>query len=537
MSSAPTHILFEFAMGCAVFECIQAEEIGNKTEHVQAAIQDLNAFGRMLKLVSFRPFGNAQEALNAINAISEGVLDNHLRTLLSTALEPGTKKAKNVILGVSERNLASAIIADLGIQCNTGDRTLELVRGIRLHADKLLKGLSEGDLKKAQLGLGHQYSRSKVQFNVNRSDNMIIQAIALIDTLDKDVNTFAMRVREWYGWHFPELVKITPDNITYARIALFVKHKENLSEEHIEDLTELLGGNEILAKNVLDASRTSMGQEVAQIDMANIQTFADRVVQLAEYRQSMHAYLREKMHLVAPNVSALLGEIIGARLISKAGSLTNLAKYPASTVQIIGAEKALFRALKTKGNTPKYGLIYHASAIARAAPKNKGRMSRFLANKISIASRIDCFSDVPTTRFGEVMAEQVEERLAFYETGKPPGKNADAMRRALKAIEEQAGDLLDADMDDDDDDEDEDDEVTSSKKSSKKSKDGKKEKKSSSSSSKGDKSDKKKKSKSGDKDLQREIKKAAEKAAKKAAKEAKKEKKEKKEKKSKKAST
>ncbi|KAL9936947.1 hypothetical protein V8E36_004182 [Tilletia maclaganii] len=535
MSSAPTHILFEFAMGCAVFECIQAEEIGNKTEHVQAAIKDLNAFGRMVKLVSFRPFGNAQEALQAINAISEGVLDDHLRTLLSTALEPGSKKAKNAVLGVTERNLASAIVGDLGIQCNTGDRTLELVRGIRLHADKLLKGLTEGDVRKAQLGLGHQYSRSKVQFNVNRSDNMIIQAIALIDTLDKDVNTFAMRVREWYGWHFPELVRISPDNITYARIARFIKHKEHLTEEHLEELTDMLEGNEILAKNILDASRTSMGQEVGEIDMANIQMFADRVVQLADYRKSMHAYLREKMHLVAPNVSALLGEIIGARLISKAGSLTNLAKYPASTVQIIGAEKALFRALKTKGNTPKYGLIYHASAIARAAPKNKGRMSRFLANKISIASRIDCFTDTPTTRFGEVMAEQVEERLAFYETGKPPGKNADAMRRALKSIEEQAGDLMEVDAEEDDDeveDDDDDDADVSSKKSSKKAKKEDKKKKA----SKGDKSEKKKKSKSGDKDLQRDIPKAAEKAEKKKEKAAKKEKKEKKEKKAKKAS-
>lgn len=95
----------------------------------------------------------------------------------------------------------------------------------------------------------------------------------------------------------------------------------------------------------------------------------------------------------------------------------------------MGAEKALFRALKTKGNTPKYGLIYHASAIARAAPKNKGRMSRFLANKCSIASRIDCFSDAPSTKFGEVLHNQVEERLQFYETGKPPAKNADAMAK------------------------------------------------------------------------------------------------------------
>ena len=119
--------------------------------------------------------------------------------------------------------------------------------------------------------------------------------------------------------------------------------------------------------------------------------------------------------------------MIGARLISHAGSLTNLAKYPASTVQILGAEKALFRALKTKGNTPKYGLIYQSSFIARAGAKNKGRISRFLANKCSIASRIDSFSEQPTSRFGEALRQQVEDRLEFYASGKQPQKNADAM--------------------------------------------------------------------------------------------------------------
>merc|ERR1712228_302180 len=120
---------------------------------------------------------------------------------------------------------------------------------------------------------------------------------------------------------------------------------------------------------------------------------------------------QSKMGQVAPNLATLIGEIIGARLISKAGSLTNLAKAPASTVQILGAEKALFRALKTKGNTPKYGLIYHSTFIGRAQARNKGRISRYLANKCSIASRIDCFSDYSTTAFGEKLKEQVEERL------------------------------------------------------------------------------------------------------------------------------
>merc|ERR1712159_884801 len=142
---------------------------------------------------------------------------------------------------------------------------------------------------------------------------------------------------------------------------------------------------------------------------------------------------------VAPNLSTLIGDSVGARLIAKAGSLTSLAKYPASTVQILGAEKALFRALKTKGNTPKYGLIYHSSFIGRASTKNKGRISRYLANKASMASRIDSFGDDPTDKYGKHMRDQVEERLAFYTDGKAPRKNIDVMRAVKKQLEEEEG--------------------------------------------------------------------------------------------------
>ena len=115
------------------------------------------------------------------------------------------------------------------------------------------------------------------------------------------------------------------------------------------------------------------------------------------------------MATVAPNLSSLIGETVAARLIQKAGSLTNLAKCPASTVQILGAEKALFRALKTKGNTPKYGLIYHSTFIGRASAKNKGRISRYLANKCSLASRIDSFIDEPTAAYGIQLRYQVSK--------------------------------------------------------------------------------------------------------------------------------
>merc|ERR1712038_887977 len=157
--------------------------------------------------------------------------------------------------------------------------------------------------------------------------------------------------------------------------------------------------------------------EISDIDLINVDHFSNQVAQLVEYRKELQEYLRSKMDSVAPNLAALIGDIVGARLISHAGSITNLAKYPASTIQILGAEKALFRALKKKGNTPKYGLIFHSSFIGRAAAKNKGRISRFLANKCSIASRIDCFAEHATNIFGTKLKEQVEDRLKFFETG------------------------------------------------------------------------------------------------------------------------
>merc|ERR1712165_535540 len=208
----------------------------------------------------------------------------------------------------------------------------------------------------------------------------------------------------------------------------------------IEGLEEIVMDS-AKAQAIWDANRASMGMDISPIDLINIERFASRVIALSDYRKSLHSYLQDKMQVVAPNLSTLIGDQVGARLISHAGSLTNLAKYPASTVQILGAEKALFRALKTRGNTPKYGLIFHSSFIGRAGAKNKGRISRYLANKCSIASRIDCFGDASTKLFGEKLKEQVEDRLKFYDSGDLPKKNVDAMKEAIDAVKAEASEF------------------------------------------------------------------------------------------------
>jgi nucleolar protein 56 len=447
-------LLSESASGYALLEVREADVIASQSDQVQAAMAEFARFSTMVKLTAFAPFTSAEHALENANLISEGAVSEYLQNFLQTNLPKGKAKKSappSVQLGVHrDAKLKSSVHEALSgsVSVVSDERTEDLLRGVRMHYEKFIEALKPGDIVKAQLGLAHSYSRSKVKFNVHKSDNMIIQSIALLDQLDKDVNTFSMRVREWYSWHFPELVKVVPDNIQYARLVRLIKDKSTLTEDSLDGINAVLL-DEDRARDVLDAARSSMGTDVSPVDLINIELFASRVVSLAEYRANLHNYLVSKMHAVAPNLAALIGEQVGARLISHAGSLTSLAKYPASTVQILGAEKALFRALKTKGKTPKYGLLYHSTFIGRAKQKNKGRISRYLANKCSIASRMDCFADAATDVFGKKLRDQVEERLKFYETGAAPRKNVDVMKEAMKEAHDEAGNGSDSGDDSD----------------------------------------------------------------------------------------
>ncbi|KAL3772311.1 hypothetical protein ACHAW5_004916 [Stephanodiscus triporus] len=453
-------VLHESAAGYALFEVVAFEEIGALLEGSMDTVTELDRFSRAVKLKAFQPFESAEDALSSINAVSEHSCTDGLHAFLEMNL-PKIKKKKEgkppaFALGVIDPALATAIADGLpGLSCRSDETVREVLRGCRLHMTHFVKGLGAGSQEQAQLGLGHSYSRGKVKFNPARSDNMIIQSIALLDQMDKDLNTFAMRVREWYSWHFPELKDLVKDNYMYARCAAFIQDKRSLCpggeakagestsedgedggdgpESKLSGLVEIIGDEE-LANAVVAAARTSMGMDCSVVDMVNIVNFTQRMVKLAEFRKQLSSYLTDKMSVVAPNLSALIGDTVAARLISKAGSLTNLAKAPASTVQILGAEKALFRALKTKGNTPKYGIIYHSTFIGRADGKNKGRISRYLANKCSIATRIDSFADEPSSLYGQKLRDQVEERLKFYETGAAPRKNIDVMEEVARHL-------------------------------------------------------------------------------------------------------
>lgn len=221
-----------------------------------------------------------------------------------------------------------------------------------------------------------------------------------------------MRSKEWYGWHFPELAKIVTDNIAYIKTVLAIGMRTNTVST---DLSEILP--EEVEVQVKEIAEVSMGTEIAQEDLENIESLCRNALDLHEYRAQLFEYLKNRMMAIAPNLTILVGELVGARLISHAGSLLNLAKHPASTVQILGAEKALFRALKTKHNTPKYGLIYHAQLISQSNIKFKGKMSRMLAAKAALAIRVDALGEESTNDLGIQNRARLESRLKNLEEG------------------------------------------------------------------------------------------------------------------------
>jgi len=425
------YLLFESAAGYALFEGSNIEEIGNLYSKVQKSLLDFGKFSKIVQLKAFRPFTSPEIALENVNDVSEGILNDFLSEFLEQNL------SKKDILGVSDQSYAQAVKEQLGIDCKKDASVMEIIRAIRHHFDKFItKAVKSKDTKfmfKSQRGLAHSYSRAKVKFNVHRADNMIMQTISTLDQLDKDINTFAMRVREWYSWHFPELVKIVNDNHLYACLAAHIGNRESIDDSTVDAIEKIIGDRP-KAELIVSAARSSMGYDISDFDIKLVDRFAQKVVDLGNFRKNLSAYLSEKMEQVAPNLRALIGEVVGARLIHHAGSLIALAKYPASTVQILGAEKALFRALKTNTNTPKYGLIFNSSYIGRARTRDKGKISRYLSNKCSIASRIDAFSDSTGNDWGVALAKQVEDRLAFYEKGIAPPKNIDVMKEVAGKI-------------------------------------------------------------------------------------------------------
>ncbi|MCS7120205.1 MAG: C/D box methylation guide ribonucleoprotein complex aNOP56 subunit [Nitrososphaerota archaeon] len=249
-----------------------------------------------------------------------------------------------------------------------------------------------------------EISRSKVRLAAEKRDQIIVQAIETIDELDRTINLFLSRIREWYGLHFPELSRIVENHVTYLKIIQEIGKREGINIERLEKL----GIQKRNAQEIVKASMESMGSDLLDADILQIRSLSGQILQLLDVRSNLEDYLERIMNEAAPNLSTLTGPTLGARLIALAGGLENLAKMPASTIQVLGAEKALFRALTSGTRPPKHGIIFQHNLIHGASRWLRGKIARTFAGKIAIAARTDAFGG---NYIGDKLKLELTERI------------------------------------------------------------------------------------------------------------------------------
>lgn len=275
-------------------------------------------------------------------------------------------------------------------------------------------------------------SSSRVKEASEKLDLHIIQSINALDELDKIINTIGARLREWYGLHFPELDNLLQSLVAYAEIVSRAGLRENITAEILQSS----GMQDKKVEIMLDAAKRSKGGDMTPENLAIAKRLADQIISQSDLRRVLSDHIEVAMEAVAPNVKEMLTAAVGARIIAKAGSLARLATLPASTIQVLGAEKALFRALKTGARPPKHGLLFQHPLIHSAPKWQRGKIARAIASKVAIAARIDYYRHAGRDA---AISEKLNTRISeIREKYKEPVPEKERDRKYHEHVQRQA---------------------------------------------------------------------------------------------------
>ncbi|MBD3206703.1 C/D box methylation guide ribonucleoprotein complex aNOP56 subunit [Candidatus Bathyarchaeota archaeon] len=243
-------------------------------------------------------------------------------------------------------------------------------------------------------------AREEVHERLSDRERLLIPTVQLLEELDTTLNNLSGRMREWYGVHFPELGRRVDDHQDYAKIITMFGVRDNITVKTLQEMSL----RKRTADQIVEVSKTSMGAPLYDDDRDILRKFAEKNLDLYSFREELSEYIGLLTKEIAPNIAHLAGPTLGAKLIEKAGGLRNMAMMPSSTIQVLGAEKALFRALKSNAKPPKHGLIFQHPYVHNAPRGKRGSHARGLAAKIAIAARADWFS-------GDFIADDLLEQL------------------------------------------------------------------------------------------------------------------------------
>ncbi len=327
--------------------------------------------------------------------------------------------------------LAELTSSNLGYQTSITKKSQEF-KNFRLNLEDQLKRVGIFKSREELVREYKEISDALIRFRVGRAgeekDLIIIQTIETIDILKKTISSFTMRLREWYGLYFPELTDtIIDDEILMAQIVSKLGKRENFDEYNLNQYFNL---PEKKISLLIEKAINSMG---AEIDSSMMQSFADEILSLDDYRIQLEKRLEELMQATAPNLNSVIGSLIGAKLMAKAGSMKKLAFMPASRIQLLGAERALYRFLKTGQKVPKHGIIFQWNFIRGSPVEIRGNIARLVAGKIGIASKIDYFGG---DYVGDVLSKEIENKIgeikSKYQKGQKKRKKVEDLRKVKK---------------------------------------------------------------------------------------------------------
>src|ERR687897_1244685 len=357
------------------------------------------------KSVFSKRFSNPVDAFSLLRA---NRLPNEINSI-----EKELKHFERIV--VNDANLHS-ILGNLGLAADLmpAEKQQEIRKNIASFAVKCGLSADEGTAIQELRDFAIAVSSSRVKEASGKLDLHVTQAINALDELDKTINVLAARMREWYGLHFPELDHLVQSLTAYARIVSSAGTRYRITNQILQDA----GIQEKKSEIILGGVNRSRGGDITDDNLKMVREIADQVIEQSELRDDLANNIETTMDVVAPNVKELLTASVGARVIAKAGSLQRLATLPASTIQILGAEKALFRSLKTGANPPKHGMLFQHPLI-HAAPKwQRGKIARAVAAKVAIAARIDAYRHAEKD---PIIADKLKKRiLEIQEKNKLP---------------------------------------------------------------------------------------------------------------------
>lgn len=355
--------------------------------------------GNILNFIDFD--GDNVKIIEFYNAIETNVIlkiyENFLLELTNSGFNEFIFDNKRLELLTSTNLGYNTIFKNLSMELKNFRLTLEH----QLKKIGIVK--SQTEILRQYKEISEQLTKIKVSQAGGKADIIIIQIITTLDIIKKSLNLFSARLREWYGLHFPELTdKIIDDDIILASLVSTLGYRNKFTLENLKKNFDL---KERTIEKLTQQASESMG---ADIDLTIIQNYAHQIIALDRYRQELEIYLEDLVEKTAPNINAIIGSLIGAKLIAKAGGLRKLAFMPASRIQLLGAEKALYRFLKTGEKRPKHGLIFQWNQIRSAKVSHRGNIARIVAGKIGIAAKVDFFEG---EFIGDILTKQVKEKI------------------------------------------------------------------------------------------------------------------------------